>query len=266
MTSKIKRSYISITISLICLSLLAGCSFFDGRKALELPPNPKSFEKKTYSDSMACIEYCGRNYMPFGIPSGRFNYGDVIRDCIGYVGDDKNDRIYTLAQDPYDNYLMLKYVGGIMEQPQFWRACDTDKQDIFTPEYIESLDYEEWADSGCHNEMKAVTFDISIESDDVFSVGAEYRINSEITGSCGCNNADGSVFKKGEMISVEIDEFFLNNKGLENESFNIEVVFLLESDGGRSYTADGFYKGNVKPGDRISLSLRGNSSDGYKIS
>lgn len=153
-----------------------------------------------------------------------------------------------------------------MEQPQFWRACDTDKQDIFTPEYIESLDYEEWADSGCHNEMKAVTFDISIESDDVFSVGAEYRINSEITGSCGCKNADGSVFKKGEMISVEIDEFFLNYKGLENESFDIEVVFRLESDGGTSYTADGFYKGNVKPGDRISLSLRGNSSDGYKIS
>lgn len=39
---------------------------------------------------------------------------------------------------------MDSYVGGIMDQPTFFRNVDTVGQNINTPDYIDSLGYDFW--------------------------------------------------------------------------------------------------------------------------
>lgn len=136
---------------------LAGC----GVKYPELKDDAIAFDMGEYIDESddnagyGTIVYNGRTYMPYGTIKNSIKSKD-IKECIGYIIqnensssifdlDDKDTRVYTLAEDSNENYLMIYYVGTtLMNQPDFWRAVNTKSSEIDTPKYIESLDYSFW--------------------------------------------------------------------------------------------------------------------------
>ena len=123
--------------------LLAGCG--DGVYAL--PDNAPMLEQETYvsetdkDDEYNSILYGGRQYVCYGTINGRFGDG-AVGTCVGYTDGDTNERVCSLKDT--DDYILQKYVGGFMEQPMLYRAIDTKGKEIYTPPYIESLDYDVW--------------------------------------------------------------------------------------------------------------------------
>ena len=101
------------------------------------------------------IEYNGRTYIPYGTLKGTLTAKDLDK-CIGYIvrdenssfvvnKDDTDTRIYTLTDDPDNNFLMEYYIGTtLMNQPSFFRALDTKGKDIIIPEIVDSLGYHFW--------------------------------------------------------------------------------------------------------------------------
>ena len=260
---------ISIATALICSSCLSGCFSPFKKNFPDLPADPIEFEMKD-SDSfdMMTITYNGKAYMPFGIIKHRINYDESLRECLGYIDNDKDTRVYTLYQDPYDNYLMIKNVSGFMDQPQFWRKCETRKKDIYTPDYIESLNYEEWTGSGVCYEMPAVRIDVANEADDVVELAIDYKLNGKDGGVSGSRNADMSVMKKGEDINLSIDEYAIEDKLGEiekDDSFDIDVTFSVTATDGKTYDVDGSLSANAKLEDSIRMTLTGDSNNGYSI-
>ena len=150
-----KKLFAVILLGILMLGM-TGC----GAEFPELKDDAIAFDMGEYidesdGDSYGTIEYNGRTYMPYGTLKG-FIRSDDISECIGYIIqnensssivdlDDKDTRVYTLADDPDENYLMEYYIGTtLMNQPAFWRAVDTKGKEIDTPKYIESLDYGYW--------------------------------------------------------------------------------------------------------------------------
>ena len=93
--------------------------------------------------------------MPYSSLKGKINK-ENLKECIGYImedenvskitgRDDKDTRVYTLAEDEENNYLMVYYVASeVMNQPSFWRAVDTRGMNINTPNYIDIPDANFW--------------------------------------------------------------------------------------------------------------------------
>lgn len=121
-------------------------------------PEPETDAKEFYEthfsaegdeiDSYLAIEYEDRTYIPYGT-IGRTLFEKDVDSCIGYLVQDgradKDERVYTLTEDPEHNYLMEYYIGTkLMNSPMFWRATDTVGQDIATPSFIHSLEYDYW--------------------------------------------------------------------------------------------------------------------------
>ena len=262
-----KIKILAATAALSVSFLFSGCSgimeYF--AKAPDMQPNAQSF--KMYDsdqiDSML-IDVNGRTYAPYGVVKNSMSKSS-LRDCLGYVDDDKNCRIYTLNEDPFDNYLIQKNVNGFMDPDMFWRDISTIEEDVFTPEYIQSQDYEEWSKSGAYSEMKSFKFYVTIDSDDVKEIIMDYTINGDVQATGGVRNADYSVIKKGEIFDLEIDEYSIYQKYDKNAPFNLEVEFSVLTEGGDTVKVDGMYKGTVVFGASENLTLSGNSKDGYKI-
>ena len=137
------------------LSLLfTGCVDFP-----ELDENAKCFDfsviaytsPEGYSEGIQTIEYNGRQYGFFGTLKNMISPMDVDK-CVGYINNDINEagantdtRIYTLVDDPDNNYLLEYYIADTeMNQPTFLRAIDTNGMEIDTPRYIERLEYDYW--------------------------------------------------------------------------------------------------------------------------
>lgn len=275
MNKPIKKIKILAAAAALCLtSLFTGCAALQmfGERAPELPENAQSFRKTETDSSGIMIEVNGRKYMPFGTLNGKLS-NSSLQDCLGYLDNDKNDRVYTLNDEPYGNYLVSKNVSGIMEQPMFWRDFATYGQDIFTPEYIVSKDDVYWGRSGCYSEMKEFRILINFNADDVKELSMEYKGNGIDLGTCGVMNAVGGMknpngklpLTKGEELSLSISELSMFGKLDKDSAFDAECVFFVESTDGQKRELDYVYKGNVKLGDEARLTLTGNAKDGYKI-
>ena len=277
MKTPIKKIRVLTAALLLCTAILiSGCSVlmnFQGRRP-ELPANAASFRKYIPdSSSMTFIDVNGRTYAPFGTLSGKIK-NSSFRECLGYVDNDKNDRVYTLDEEPFGNYLVTMNVSGIMEQPVFWRDRSTYGEDIFTPEYIAPVDDDfEWGRSGCYREMKEFKINITIGADDVKELSMYYKVNGVDCGTCGVGNAVGGIknpdgklpLKNGEVLSLSISEISLYGKFDKNKPFDAECRFNVESVDGKLHELCYVYKGNVRLGDEDKLALTGNATDGYKI-
>ena len=262
-----KIKIIPVTAALIFALALSGCSFLNSRNAPELPDYAPSFEKKdSDSSDMMYITYNDRTYMPFGTIGKGISYGDTLRDCLGYIDDDRNTRVYSLLQDPYDNYLMIRNVTGFMEQPEFWRASDTYKQDIFTPDYIQSLDYEEWTGSGTHSEMSSVRIHIRTDAEDVKMLSTEYTVNGKPGGGCDSGYTNGAVLEKGHDTIFEITEVDLDGKVNDGDPFDLNMILVITDSKGGTYKAEGEISGNVRLQDELFYVLTGDPDNGYRIS
>lgn len=150
MMKKFKKKIPMILLITVLLLSLAGC----GQTIYpDLPWDAITFQGGTFTDTehdaaqYMTITWGDRTYMPYGTLKNRLRAGDV-NDCLGFIlrsdGADHQDRIYTLTDDPNHNFLLEHYVGGIMDQPTFWRAVDTRFEQIDLPRYIEPLSYDYW--------------------------------------------------------------------------------------------------------------------------
>ena len=136
------------------LVLIIGCAFliFADRIDYSLPEEPILFDYITYEDTLIddsslAIEYNGRLYLPYGTLKNRLT-GKNVGSCLGYVvqeGIEMPDvRIYLLKDDVNADYLVCLILGGIMDQPFFYRALDTAGKETVTLPFIQDLDYPVW--------------------------------------------------------------------------------------------------------------------------
>ncbi len=138
----------AVVIILCSILLLTGCSMTMFDKAYDLPDNAQSYDLDKNADTGSVdIRIDGKTYSLYGKVKGKMN-SDYIRDCLGYVDDNKHIRIYTLVDDSSDNYVMVLNIREINGQVEIYRAMDTWQQDILTPSYIESYNYESWGAAG----------------------------------------------------------------------------------------------------------------------
>ena len=266
LNNKIKA--ITLTGSIVFTSMFSGCSMLSGffAKAPELQANAPSIKmyESAQFDSML-IDVNGRTYAPYG-GVDKYMSNESLKDCIGYVDDDKNCRLYTLAEDPFDNYIIEKNVNSFMNPEMFWRDISTIEDGIFTPEYIDSFEYEEWGRSGEYNEMKSFNIDVIYEAEDVNEIVMDYKINGDVEAGGGVRNLDYSTFKRGEVFNLSIEEISIYEKYDKNDPFDVEIKFTVMTKDGQSFDVEGTYTGTVKFGDHEEFTLTGNPVDGYRIS
>lgn len=236
-----KKSVLAALMSAVLL--MSGCSLLNGNKeALELPPNPQSFDKIYDEDTGdTTINVNGKTYSYFGILNDKMS-NESIRECLGYVNGDKDTRIYTLYEDPYDNYIMIKHVNGIMDQPEFLRAFDTRQKDIFTPSYIKSAGYECWGSSGMHYEMPAASVGFTVNAENIKLVNYAVDINGEPTFFGQTGILSGRVLSKGDHNILEITEFEAGSNADKDKPFKVGLTFSVVDMDGTEYEVEGVYE------------------------
>ena len=252
---------------LVTALLLSGCSMnFIHNKALDLPSNPQSYKQVYYEDDgETSIEIGGRTYSYFGGIRERMS-DDSIRECLGYVDNDKNTRIYSLNDDPLDNYIMIKHIGGVMDQPEFLRAKDTVHEDIYTPSYIKSSSYESWGSSGVHYDMSSVTIGLICNAENVREIGYEFLINGEPAGLGGVRYASAEEIRKGELFDIEITEIQIDGKADRNKPFTISLIFNITDTDGQIRNVEGTYVRDMMLGASLNdLEIRYDETNGYYL-
>ena len=234
-------------ILLICgVMMMSGCSLLDQDKgALMLPPNPMSFEQVYDEDTGdTTIDVNGRTYSLFGTVKDKVS-NDSIRDCLGYLDGDRNTRIYTLYEDPYDNFIMVKVINGIMDQPVFYRATDTRLQDIFAPSYIESLGYECWGSSGIHYDMPAAIVRFTCDCENVKVINYDISVNGKevFSGETGYLSYD--TVEKGELFDLEINEFETGDMAERGQVFDAAITFTVIDADDNEHEVEGVYEREI---------------------
>ena len=140
---------LKVLVTIVCVALIiAGCVMRDYPPVYDLPEDAKSYELIYNEDTGATlIELNGRTYSLFGKLKGSES-DDYVMECLGFVGNDENVRIYSLTDDASLNYIMVFKIDGSANTPDFYRALDTWQEDILTPSYIEPLGTESWGSAG----------------------------------------------------------------------------------------------------------------------
>ena len=142
-----KKRFIFFSIVLIVsFLLLTGCQ----NKLEELPDRPIVFRAGRLNvdneDAYATIEYNDKVYIIYGGIKAKGLLRDIsyaFGDCLGYVEDDESTRIYALADELTDEWLIEYYIDAIMENPVVLREITTkDNQEI--PASVESFEYDYW--------------------------------------------------------------------------------------------------------------------------
>ncbi len=180
--------WIILAAILVCI-VLAVC----------LLTNPKSSDAASTSvaasfegDGYVGISYEGRRYVPFCAISN-----SARGELLGYVGDDPKDQIYTWKGYSPEEWIISFYHSGLMDTSMLMRETHvTDIPSQVTSEYS-------WNNSPANNlspgeDATEKSFHLTIGSDGVKRI--------EITtpdASGGCENADGSLYRKGEQIWLE---------------------------------------------------------------
>ena len=153
---------VSITIILVVLLLI-----LTNTRYPNLKENAISFTMGEYNSEIddtlyGSITYNNRTYIPYGSLKGHIKTKD-IKECIGYIiqdensssyidKNDKDTRVYTLTKDNEENFLMVYYIGTtLMNEPDFFRAIDTNNKNINIPSFIDNEDYGYWT-KGDENE------------------------------------------------------------------------------------------------------------------
>lgn len=153
MKKEIKIALIVLGVCLLIVSIIGGIivGINKNSRLKALPNNPiiyKSGELEVDDEDTGykTIEYKGKRFIMYGKikPNGLLgNLNYAYGNCLGYVDDDKSDRIYALSGESSDEWLIEYYVTGIMEEPVILREITTkDKKEI--PSSVEPFDYDYW--------------------------------------------------------------------------------------------------------------------------
>ena len=137
------KRFLILNFSLLFCLVFAGC----GNNRQDLPNNPIVFNE-TEIDWNWAIENDWKYYLAYSTIKPKwviwdFNY--AFWECLWYVGDDKNDRIYELNGESADEWLIKYYANGEMEMPMILREISISNES-YIPESVEEPeeDIPEW--------------------------------------------------------------------------------------------------------------------------
>lgn len=244
--------------------LMSGCSLFEKEDVYALPDGAPAFEHIDIGEQSG-IEFNGRQYAYFGTIKSKIT-DNSVKACIGYLNDDKNDRLFLLSEEMDDNYIMVKNTKGIMEQPGFYRAVDTRNKDIYTPEYIESLGYEYWGSSGLHYEMATASVAVSVEGGDVKTINYEIKINGEkgFDGTTGYLN--GKNVRLGDPFIIEMNEQQIGKLIDKDQPFEATIKFTVTDSSGNEHEVTGEFTHSMMLGGYLfKLEIRYDDTNGYYL-
>ena len=153
MQKEIKTTLFLLGVCLVIVCIIGGIvvGISKNNKLKALPDNPilfKSGELEVDDEDTGyrIVEYEGKRFIMYGKikPKGLLgNINYAYGKCLGYVDDDKSDRIYALNGESTDEWLIEYYMTGIMEEPVILREITTkNKKEI--PSNVESFDYDFW--------------------------------------------------------------------------------------------------------------------------
>lgn len=130
------KGFLILNFSLLFCLVFAGC----GNNRQALPENPIIFNE-TEIDWHWAIENDWKYYFAYSTIKPKwaiwdFNY--ALWDCLWYVWDDSNDRIYELSGESSDEWLINYYVNGEMEIPTILRWTSTRYED-YIPESVDEV-------------------------------------------------------------------------------------------------------------------------------
>lgn len=151
MQKEIKTTLFLLGVCLVIVCIIGGIvvGINKNNKLKALPDNPilfKSGELEVDDEDTGyrTVEYEGKKFIMYGKikPKGLLgNINYAYGKCLGYVDDDKLDRIYALNGESTDEWLIEYYMTGIMEEPVILREITTkNKKEI--PSNVESFDYD----------------------------------------------------------------------------------------------------------------------------
>lgn len=130
------KRFLILNFSLLFCLVFAGC----GNNRQALPENPIIFNE-TEIDWHWAIENDWKYYFAYSTIKPKwaiwdFNY--AFWDCLWFVWDDSNDRIYELSGESSDEWLINYYVNGEMEIPTILRWISTRYED-YIPESVDEV-------------------------------------------------------------------------------------------------------------------------------
>lgn len=133
------KKILILNLSLLFCLLFAGC----GNNRQALPENPIIFNE-TEIDWHWTIENDWKYYFAYSTIKPKwviwdFNY--AFWDCLWYVWDDSNDRIYELSGESTDEWLIKYYINGEMEIPTILREISI-KDKKYIPESVDEASEE----------------------------------------------------------------------------------------------------------------------------
>ena len=144
---------IPVIILIAGILVLCGCRASEAG-SFDLPAEPVRFKTGSYKnpdkagDVYDAIQYGDKVYIPYGsVNNDQMDERDIDA-CLGYIAgsdpDNRDIRVYTLAEDLKKNYVMIYNVENEISQAVFWRCTDTRYQKIETPGYIDAIHYDYW--------------------------------------------------------------------------------------------------------------------------
>ena len=101
--------------------------------------------------------------------------------------------------------------------------------------------------------------------EEIAGFDVSYSIDGKLYGTQGGEHADGTMIKKGEIMSVSLEPEDFEGEQLDGSKELLIEVSLSDKDG-RSYKAESSVRMPAKAGVAYSYTLSGNVKDGYKIS
>lgn len=140
----VKKIILGLFVFIIIISI-SGCGKLD-----DLPSNPIIYHKEDFQnpiedDDYVAYVYNDKKYIPYGYIKSKGLFRDLsyaFGRCLGYVYDDKNERVYELLNEDSDVWIVSYYVNGMMDQPIVLREINS--KNINIPESIDSFGYEYW--------------------------------------------------------------------------------------------------------------------------
>lgn len=255
-----KKRFPFLLLLAAVLCLVTGCSRFD----YSLPDDPVAFHNGTFvnpadqNDTYYSVTYHGRIYIPYGkLQKGGMNPDELGR-CLGYQvqdgSEDKNMRFFALAGDENTDFLMRKYIGGFMDQPDFFRAVDTKYQDITVPACIapdeDDLFWTDW----CAVDQAKLD-ELSAQYPEYFKLssfkGIEIYVWEMAAGDYQCGLMSGTNRNKTDSeiqslkpLTVAEAKLILNSLGIPKEEWI--VIPVVQPHSSYSYTIDEAYRENVQ--------------------
>lgn len=246
--------------------LMSGCSMIKEDPVYELPSGAPEYTQKYFEDQDEyLLEINGRTYSYFGTLKNRIK-SDSVCECIGYMEGDENARLYTLMEDPLDNYIMIRNAEGIMEQPAFYRAMDTRNKDILTPSYIESLGYECWSSSGLHYEEQKASIGVVCNAKKIREINYSVEINGIWIEEGGTRYGNFKELKLKDVFIIDIVENRLIDKVDMTKPFNVEMIFKVITVDGEEKEVSGVFNHDMMMGGYLNnLEIRYDDSTGYYL-